>query len=866
VLPSLDEARFLAAARRFTDLFADLRRTFAERDDVLTQISLALLSREHVLMTGPPGSAKSGIASSVLKRIVDETTGQPSVFARQFTESTVQTDLVGPINFKTLMETGRTEHFTDEGMLGAVHAFLDEVFDGRDMLLRSTLNVLQERELKQGGRTTRGRIECAILTSNRYLAEVLESSRETLLAFVDRIAFVSFVPKGFANPESLSAVLKKHVNAPAPLGGALERTLTIQDLDVLQAAVDATVVPDEICDLLVDLLGFFDEEAAAAERADASFIATRYLSTRTAVRIGRILRALCVLDRIQGDPERPLEVRRGDLEGLRYALLLCGPKPEEVKALLQRETDPRERRQLSIVRTEREIFDRVIKRLPPALATTTKHRRTVAKLSAAQEVAGEAAEVPTKALVDATLELAQAVQERTAGSAEAARALERAVRELCERALKVGLVTGTGADALGVDEMVAKLTDLAATLERSSPSGRPLARWLRGRAARVVDEAARLTTPGLTVMLGHLKTSPGGLGQVLPVIERCLGLLEALQRHKVGLAAAGADADGDPPIGTGWTAAVDDAERDVATAFDAGFRGEVEDALSVAQGQELGAVLDALSAPLAALDAIAVRFAALRAVPGGPGTSDLKRMVVGPRIRPLVETAFGRIDTAYAADLVTQVERLLRTLHTAGLGDVLSAKDLLGMTAAAVVRCSTRAKAPNPSLDRNGYRKLREAMRAPGAFTLLELALHVAPALPHASDSPSAAVARVAELARDLPDGLSQQVAAIDLERLDRTVTFFERWFAAIDEQAGAAADPLAVLADSGFFQVTRDERALFRFSLETRLVSEVFPWAADHAAQLRTRLEVLEQKSQERVRELLRKRADAEWARMLQP
>src|SRR5688572_29978297 len=159
-------------------------------------------------MTGPPGTAKSGIAAAVLGRIVDEKTGQPSVFARQFTESTVQTDLVGPLDFKTLMATGRTEHFTDEGLLGAVHAFLDEVLDGRDMLLRTTLNVLHERELKQGTKTTRGRIECALMTTNRYLAEVLSSSRETLLAFVDRIAFVSFVPKGFTDSDSLGRVVR----------------------------------------------------------------------------------------------------------------------------------------------------------------------------------------------------------------------------------------------------------------------------------------------------------------------------------------------------------------------------------------------------------------------------------------------------------------------------------------------------------------------------------------------------------------------------------------------------------------------------------------------------------------------------------
>ena len=123
---------------------------FVERDDVLRQIGIALLGREHVLLTGPPGTAKSNLASAVLSRIVDDHSLEPSVFARQFTESTVQTDLVGPINFKTLTETGRTQHFTDEGMLGAVHAFLDEVFDGRDMLLRSTLNVLGIAYKKDG--------------------------------------------------------------------------------------------------------------------------------------------------------------------------------------------------------------------------------------------------------------------------------------------------------------------------------------------------------------------------------------------------------------------------------------------------------------------------------------------------------------------------------------------------------------------------------------------------------------------------------------------------------------------------------------------------------------------------------------------
>ena len=154
--PSYDPDHLQTALGRFRAFFKELREVFVERDDVLTQFGLALLCRQHVLMTGPPGTGKSQLAALTLGRIIDETDGAPSLFSRQFTENTVQTDLVGPIDFKTLMESGRTEHFTDEGMLGSVHAFLDEVFDGRDMLLRSTLNILHEREVKQGGMVTKG--------------------------------------------------------------------------------------------------------------------------------------------------------------------------------------------------------------------------------------------------------------------------------------------------------------------------------------------------------------------------------------------------------------------------------------------------------------------------------------------------------------------------------------------------------------------------------------------------------------------------------------------------------------------------------------------------------------------------------------
>lgn len=71
--------RLRAAASRFAAFFDELRQTFVEREDVLDQLALALWSREHVLVTGPPGTAKSRLAWSVLGRIVDTGTVQPTM-------------------------------------------------------------------------------------------------------------------------------------------------------------------------------------------------------------------------------------------------------------------------------------------------------------------------------------------------------------------------------------------------------------------------------------------------------------------------------------------------------------------------------------------------------------------------------------------------------------------------------------------------------------------------------------------------------------------------------------------------------------------------------------------------------------------
>lgn len=376
-----DDARFTESSAAFRGFFTELKEAFVERDSLFTQLELALLCREHVLIIGPPGTAKSAIAGAVLGRIVDEKSGRPSLFSKQLAENTVQTDLIGPVDFKVLTETGRTEHLTEEGMLGAVHAFLDEVFDGRDMLLRSILNVLHERELKHGRKVTPGRCECAVMTSNRYLSEVLQRSPETLQAFADRISFICFAPKSFARRSSRGQMLHRAQTGQRP---ALHARFTLQQLDVLQEAVEAVEVPPLVAEGLEELADALERDLLAQVAKLPDYVPTKYFSQRSMVKALWVLKAIVVRDRMYRRPERRLVAEPDDLAMLQHFFLLGGPVEGELDGMIKQATDPRERAQLEIIRVEHKTFTQAYSRLAPSLQQSLE--RESADLKATEEL------------------------------------------------------------------------------------------------------------------------------------------------------------------------------------------------------------------------------------------------------------------------------------------------------------------------------------------------------------------------------------------------------------------------------------------------------------------------------------------------
>jgi MoxR-like ATPase len=160
-----------AAARR--DLSAALIERDAEIDVTLT----ALVCREHVLLVGPPGCAKSLLLDAVMRWLGGRT------FGCLLTRFTTPEELFGPVSVAGL-KADEYRRITAGKLPEADGCFLDEVFKGSSAILNTLLRILNERTFDNGRAVVPVPLRLCVAASNEWPAQ--QENGKELAALFDR--------------------------------------------------------------------------------------------------------------------------------------------------------------------------------------------------------------------------------------------------------------------------------------------------------------------------------------------------------------------------------------------------------------------------------------------------------------------------------------------------------------------------------------------------------------------------------------------------------------------------------------------------------------------------------------------------------
>jgi len=227
-----------AARERLLELKRQVSRVYIGDSSAVDLLTVALLSRGHVLLEGVPGIAKTTLVKSFAVSLGS------SIRRVQFTPDLLPADITG-----TYVLSPRDGTFTlRAGPIFANVLLADEINRAPAKTQSALLEAMQERQVTiEGDRFELPDPFFVLATQNPV---DLEGTYPLPEAQIDR--FLVRVPMGYPTPRDEVAMLRTHGIAPPPVGVVLNPTDVLQ----LQSIAARIHVEDDLYEYAVALTGF----------------------------------------------------------------------------------------------------------------------------------------------------------------------------------------------------------------------------------------------------------------------------------------------------------------------------------------------------------------------------------------------------------------------------------------------------------------------------------------------------------------------------------------------------------------------------------------------------------------------------------
>ena len=211
----------------------DITKNLIDRVEAIDAAIIALLVRAHLLLLGPPGTAKSLLVRSVCERIEGA-----SYFERLLTKFSTPEELFGPLSLSAL-EQDKYERVTKGTLVEAHIGFVDEVFKANSAILNSMLTLMNERLYHQGS----GSVSVPLLSLFGASNEMPEDG--SLAALYDRFLLRMQVPY-LADDDSLRTLLTVTPSTPAA-------SITLDELQAAQDEVARVPVTEAAIEAMISI-------------------------------------------------------------------------------------------------------------------------------------------------------------------------------------------------------------------------------------------------------------------------------------------------------------------------------------------------------------------------------------------------------------------------------------------------------------------------------------------------------------------------------------------------------------------------------------------------------------------------------------
>uniref|UniRef100_A0A6M3M0S4 Putative ATPase domain containing protein n=1 Tax=viral metagenome TaxID=1070528 RepID=A0A6M3M0S4_9ZZZZ len=191
---------------------SSMKDALLERDSVVDSMLTALLAKQHVLLLGPPGTAKS-LAARKLSEAIDG-----NFFEWLLGKFSTPEEIFGPVSVQGLQQD-RFERVGAGKLQQADVGFLDEVWKANSAVLNQLLSIVNERIYHDG---TKGAVQCPLemlvgASNELPQDESLEALYDRFLVRLyiapikDEINFLKLI-RGKFNGTPISRLDRKHLD------------------------------------------------------------------------------------------------------------------------------------------------------------------------------------------------------------------------------------------------------------------------------------------------------------------------------------------------------------------------------------------------------------------------------------------------------------------------------------------------------------------------------------------------------------------------------------------------------------------------------------------------------------------------------